>query len=103
MSDRLAELLRQRAQLQEQLAQLDRQIAAAASAMAPELPPSAPSASKIPSVPVVITDPDAIIGQYASDSNRLKTDVRKGCLLYAALALLLLILGIAGLLRFSRH
>jgi len=47
-----------------------------------------------PALALGATDPDAILSQYRSDERRLKTDVRKGCLLYSAVAFGLLILGV---------
>jgi hypothetical protein len=105
--DRLAELRRQRALLQQHSDWLDSEIAAAQAGAPPVAPPpsATPSAvvSALPApmpgpVPALdATDPDAILSQYRSDESRLKTDVRKGCLLYSAIAFLLLILGVFGL------
>lgn len=106
-SDRLVELLRQRAALQQQLAQLDHQIAeAGAEAMASSLggSPSPAHRTVTPShSTATVSDPDALIGQYASDPRTVSTDVRKGCLLYAGIALALLLLGLAVLLHFYKR
>ncbi len=113
MADRLAELLRQRALLQEHLAWLDQEIAAAsnrvvpAEAPAPVLPVAAPATLpvaaprpaqavlSIPSVPAAVPPEasplgDDILDQYRVPPQSLQTDVRKGCLLYFAGAFVLL-------------
>lgn len=107
--DRLAELRRQRALLQQHSDWLDREIAAAQAGATPvATPPPATPAAVISPLPVPVPgtgpapaldaiDPDTILSQYRSDESRLKTDVRKGCLLYSALAFLLLTLGVFGL------
>jgi hypothetical protein len=106
MSDRLQELLQQRALLQSHLAWVDREIAAASGPMssapahasdstasnAPAstgliVPPqsSGSSASRAPDA-----DAEEILAQYRLDSTSVQTDVRKGCLLYFFGAFLLL-------------
>jgi hypothetical protein len=105
MSDRLAELLRQRAALQEQLAQLDRQIAeakAATSALPRSTPPPAAFPKNI-SAESLSADPEAMISQYQTGTGQIATDVRKGCLLYAGVALAFFLFGIFLLLRFFHH
>jgi len=96
VSDRLAELQRQRALLQEHLAWLDREITAeqiksglTANAAAPAAetttsPAPEPRANPIP-------DADALIGQYSASPESLQSDVRKGCFFYVALATVALI------------
>jgi hypothetical protein len=91
VSDRLNELNRQRALLQEQLAWLDREIATEkmrSSLAEPQRSlhqePAPPVAS--PPVSAATTDADSILAQYRSDPTSLKNDVRKGCLLYFAIA-----------------
>lgn len=100
MPDRLAELRRQRALVQEHLAWLEREIAATESAggkIAAEVRPAIP-ASPLPrpsASPAPITPPsppsdasiDKLLEQYRSAPGSVKQDVRKGCLLYFALAL----------------
>lgn len=101
MSERLTELQRQRALIQNHLSWLDREIAAAQGL------PTSPQASPVPiSTPALshiaasITTPAAktlettdeleaerIIGQFHRDPNLLKTDTRRGCLTAFALAL----------------
>ena len=116
MPDRLAELARQRALVQEHLEWLDREIANAArkSSANPADPapsasfPSTPSVARLPQehaspahsdlntggTPVLPTDPDAILAQYRVAPATLQKDIRKGCFLYFAVALAVLVLGI---------
>ena len=109
MSDRLQELLQQRALLQSHLAWLDREIAAASGQKT--LPLSAPadatgrtsSDTSVP--PPALTSPppapinaptgtdaeaEQILAHYRLDTTSVRTDVRKGCLLYFFGAFLLL-------------
>ena len=118
MSERLAELRRQRALVQEHLAWLDREIAASSPPSAPE--PAAPSAAPPPPVRPTVqptalrqvappaarlaatsnsapVDADSILEQYRTAPGSLQSDVRKGCLLYFAGALALLALGVTAL------
>lgn len=125
MADRLAELLRQRALLQEHLAWLDREIAGASNSASPALaasplpdPRAAPLlAPSIPAPPITVrhlplaasapviapaadagaADPDVILEQYRVAPAALKTDIRKGCLLYFVGALVFVGLVVAGL------
>lgn len=115
MSDRLAELVRQRALVQEHLAWLNREIAAAAEAAktvpaasesttsgspaieAAPLPGSPPAAfhpavatSSSASKTAAAEDPDAIIARFQVAPGTVKQDVRKGCLLYFVGAFVLL-------------
>lgn len=131
MQDRLADLRRQRALIQEHLDWIDREIiraerqlqaghsAAHASATPAVIPPGALVGSAAPPAPAAqtlaplsaaaITTPphlaqaDAILDEYRVPTNTLKSDVRKGCLLYFAGAFVLLGAGIALLwLAFRR-
>jgi hypothetical protein len=112
MSDRLAELRRQRALVQEHLAWLDREIAAAEKISS--APTSAPALSSAPAsesrgIPSAATaaiasvaisdaaDSDAILEKYRVPPDTLKSDLRKGCFLYFAAAMLLFALGVVGL------
>jgi hypothetical protein len=123
MSDRLAELRRQRALMQEHLAWLDAEIAAAeksgAETPTPALVPApglratprvvslTPAATpKIAAVPTAspaaapaAIDPlaDKILEEYRVPEKSLHQDVRKGCFLYFAAALLLLGAAVVGL------
>ncbi len=120
MPDRLAELRRQRALIQEHLAWLDRQIAeAGGSTSAPASKPAAPqaeakavvaaalkassAATPPPESAEVTAAANAILDEYRSDPNSLKTDVRKGCFLYFFGALALVALGVAVLWWAFRH
>ena len=124
MSDRLQELRRQRALVQEHLAWLDREIAAAAGQPAPTTPaaPPLPSAeSPLPPVaapvvvPPVFTPPpapplppeiaataDAILDEYRVQPDSLKTNVKKGCFLYFFAALGLVVLAVLAF-YFAKH
>lgn len=103
MSDRLKELQRQRALIQEQLAWLDREIAATRSASTPNpvsITTSAPP-SKSPSLAPVSGDAAAaelaaeeIIAEYKTEVQALTGTVRRGCFLYFALALALFVLSV---------
>ena len=129
MSERLSELLRQRALLQQHLAWLDREIASATTptttpvastvplpapvalptlpVLAGAPPPVAPTAgiatigtgtATAPTSPLAVTpNPDAILDKYRTETRNLQQDVRKGCFLYFAAALLILALGVLGL------
>jgi len=107
MSDRLAELVRQRALVQEHLAWLNREITAAATAAKTTTTltsdvttkPAAPAAGSVvvpiastPTSPDTATpaDPDEIIARYQATPASVKQDVRKGCLLYFAAAFVVL-------------
>lgn len=117
MSDRLAELVRQRALVQEHLAWLNREIAAAAEAAKPAPVPDGPTTAgspaseattPSPSIPTATrpagaapvlpvappaaaaVDPDEIIARYQVAPTAMKQDLRKGCLLYFAGAFILL-------------
>ena len=92
MSDRLTELQRQRALIQEHLAWLDHEIAAA---QGRPLPPStatqaAPangglSTAKLPAASG--PDVEKIITQYQKDPNALTTDTKRGCLMAFGIAM----------------
>lgn len=87
MSDRLADLQRQRALAQEQVAWFDREIARESRPMPATLPPAAvPAAVK----PLAATrEPTAaeILARYQQDPVATEKDVKKGCYLYFACAL----------------
>jgi len=95
MSDRLQNLLRQRALIQEHLAWLEREISQADGV--PSLPPPA---NRPPQVAASTTTPaldpaseaEKILGRFQKDPSAVQTDTRRGCLLIVALAL-----GITGL------
>lgn len=113
MSDRLAELRRQRALVQEHLAWLDREMAMLEGPVsAPVVPPTTSgsrSTNPITGVPTAtgsvgssittFKDPaaDTILEEYRVAPTALKENVRKGCLLYFVAAFALLILVVAVL------
>ena len=119
MPDRLAEIRRQRALVAEHLAWLDREIAAAAPASAAPVAPTAPAVVPAPIAPL---DPAAILAAATAakpaaqisaapsieddiaekhlprrQPDSIQQDVRRGCLLYFAIAALLVI-GLCALL-----
>lgn len=121
MSDRLNELRRQRALVQQHLDWLDDEIASASGASAPTTPrplsppPSGYLASQAAAIarsapvptasvsapsddnPVVSATADAILAEYRVAPDSLKTDIRKGCLLYFFGALVLVAAGVTAL------
>lgn len=126
MPDRLAELRRQRALIQEHLAWLDREVAAlerhrvtpAPTALEPVTPApfvvgvntvsatvkSAPASTLstlsagLPAAPAIgstsVPAADDILEQYRVEPTALKQDIRKGCFLYFAAAMALLVMGV---------
>ena len=88
MSDRLAELRRQRDLLQQHLAWLDTEIAAESRA-----PTARPVVAPTPAAPTA--DPDAILRQIRADSGAAQARMKLGCWAAFAGAFLLLGLGIA--------
>jgi hypothetical protein len=94
MSDRLSELVRQRALVLEHLAWIDREIAQANMAApgvsrTPAVPfvtpvplPAAPAAPDVSTVAVPVDDADEVLEQYRVSRKAVHQDVRKGCLLY---------------------
>jgi hypothetical protein len=102
VSDRLAELRRQRQLLQEHLAWLDREIAATDSPPIDPAPIAVPAVNPATSKPAPVTpsgpdDADALLRQYTASPESLHQDVRKGCFLYFALASLAVIALVAVL------
>jgi hypothetical protein len=115
MPQRLAELRRQRALVQQHLDWLDREIARSAPAEsdtpraetplprepAPAAPMALPAAGASVSPPVPASPPateaDAILDRYRPSAGSLQSDVRKGCLLYFTVAMVLFGLGVVAL------
>jgi hypothetical protein len=122
MPDRLEELRRQRALMQQHLEWLDREIAAetdktrqaqtgvriatvVAAAVPKVSPPPAqspitetsPAAAARTVTPEAVSDPDTILEQYRVPQTSLHSDVRKGCFLYFAAALALFFAGVVAL------
>ena len=110
MSDRLTELQRHRAMLQEQLAWLDREIAALGGTKPSALPPTegiprpveparvaTPAISPLTSIRPTVPSPvaplasaksaDEIMAQYQTDTGSVQSKTRWGCFLYFFLAL----------------
>ena len=106
---RLDVLRRQRALVQQNLAWLDQEIAAEqaqTSSAAPSNPaanPDLPGPAGPASAAIAVADAEAIIEHYRSAEPNLKADVRRGCLLYATGALVLLIVVVLGLYVLLRH
>jgi hypothetical protein len=108
VSDRLAELQRQRALAQEQLAWFDREIAketgrapAAAPESAPAMVPYPPSARPVvvPVAPIAPTSDaatahvaDEIIAQYEKSPQSAAKDAKKGCYLWFVFGLGMLVI-----------
>lgn len=111
MSERLKDLQRQRALLQEHLAWLDREIAAeqgrpspspsGAAATLPAQITAQPSPAPRPTVPDD-RDADALIAQYREKTGDVKQDVRRGCFLYFAAAFAIVGLAVLALYLYSR-
>ena len=100
MTDRLEVLRQQRALVQEQLAWFDQEIAAltgpAPGAPTPPLSPTAAENAPAPVAapgPVLPRAPLPDFPEYRADPAGMQTAARRGCLMYAGLALLLLFLG----------
>jgi hypothetical protein len=109
MSERLNELRRQRALLQEHLAWLDREIAAeqghpppATAAVAPPAPLPAPTPASPATALASERDPDAILARYREQTGDLKQNVRRGCFLYFIAAFALVGLAVLALYFYSR-
>jgi len=98
MSDRLEELLRQRAAIQAHLAWLDREIAETAERLSPSIPPPAapakivsstkpePKPEEEPSVAESNAQAERIMADYKQDVGRQQSDIKRGCFLYLASA-----------------
>ena len=127
-SDRLAELRRQRAHVQEHLAWLDREIARSetdtdlvvrgesATALPAEptasdtradnpnaLSESGETAPTSPAAEEIEADAEAVMAEYRVASTELQDSVRRGCFLYFTVALLLLGAVVVGLYFALRH
>jgi hypothetical protein len=113
VSDRLAELQRQRALAQEQLAWFDREIAresglTASAPVAPAFVPSGPiiSAKVIDDSPndaVVARAADEIISQYQQAPANAAQDAKKGCYLWFAFLMMTVVLFGVGVYLVYRH
>lgn len=93
MSDRLTDLRRQRALVQQHLEWLDREIAAAQPRPAETnpTPPPTPPAAAAPSpvrVPILPTSTDPVVAEFAQpDPVNAARKAKQGCLLYLVVAL----------------
>jgi hypothetical protein len=118
VSDRLNELQRQRALVQEHLAWLDREIAAEAGGAHPAAAPqrlASQAGAPAPPRPTVLQQPsptptnlaqseavaDEILSKYHVEPQSLQTKVKRGCFMYFFLALLLVGLCALGLFLYS--
>ncbi len=106
-SDRLQELRRQRALEAERLAKLDREIAAASGSPTPPVPtvpPPALASGAAAAPPAEVTAAaEAMLDEYRVAPDALKSDVKKGCLLYFFGALGLFAMGVMVLYFAFRH
>lgn len=84
--ERLQELLRQRALVQQQLEWLDREIAATGDAY----PPSSPAPAATASRAVSSTPPEVSFPEYQPDPEGARQAARRGCFIMAAIILALL-------------
>ena len=123
MPDRLNELLRQRALIQEHLSWLDRQIITESDGISPLASRSTTSGQSaagkqllvstlLPFTPAGLPDPaqsnheaDAILADYKKDPQRQQTDVKRGCFLYflGALAFVSLVVFLFYFFYSRRH
>ena len=99
MSDRLQELLRQKALLAEQAAWLEREIAAE-QARAGVTPPSAVAIAPASPPPA---STEALFEQYRPNPQSVQQEVKRGCYLYFLGALVLLGLGVFAIYLVYRH
>lgn len=102
MTERLQKLLRQKALIQEHLVWIDREITDE-SGTVPPLPNTikpAPSATASDTASAA----EKILGQYNKDTNVVKTDARRGCLIMFFIGFAVFILAIAiGYSMYARH
>lgn len=104
MSDRLADLQRQRALAQEQVAWFDREIARETHPMPATLPPAAVPAAVKPLAASSDRTADEILAQYQRSPLATGKDVKKGCYLYFAFAMGAVVLFALGVyLLYSRE
>ena len=107
MPDRLTELHRQRALIQDHLTWLDQEIAVITGRSAEQGQNSAAGGRPTPPPPAAASaapdqEADAIITKFSADSINPVQSARKGCFIFFALALVLLGLGVYGLYLYSR-
>jgi len=108
MSDRLKDLQRQRALAQEQLDWLDREIARETGAVAarPSLPttPAGPDPANRPSSAAVAPSAEQILAQYQTRGRPMAEEVKRGCILYFIVGMILLVLAVGAvfLVKYKR-
>jgi hypothetical protein len=112
VSDRLRELQRQRALVQEHLAWLDREIAVETGINPKVLPvvkpattaPMSTSASPLSTETASgLVGAERIMAQYRQETDSTRSDVRKGCFLYLAMAFALVGLVVVALYFYSTN
>ena len=105
MSDRLPELQRQRALIQGHLAWLEQEIAAASGRPASQATHATTAPQPVNPSPAVTPaqdeNPEAIIAEYNSDPKGTVESMRNGCFRWFTVALVLLLLSMYGLYRYS--
>jgi hypothetical protein len=107
MTDRLQNLLRQRALLQEHLAWLNDEISEAEGI--PSLPNTTarPAQTIGPAAPSVVTSSDEaekILGQFQKEAGDMKTDTRRGCLMIFSITMGIFALAVfVGYYFYTRH
>ena len=104
MSDRLADLKRQRALAQEQVAWFDREIAKETKTSEGGQPPAAPvAAAPIVAVPTEAIA-DEIMAQHRESAESAAKDVKRGCYIWFAAAMsAVVLLAVAVYLIYSRR
>jgi hypothetical protein len=96
VSDRLAELQRQRELLRDHLAWIEREIAAESGLSRPEIPNPPPSARPVHREPVAAPEAEAILAEFRQPSLSIANQTKAGCIAYFALAVGLLALLVTG-------
>ena len=100
MTNRLQELLRQKALLEEHTAWLEREIAAEMARGPAPASPAIPTASAATAPTTANADAEGILGQYRSPAHSIHQQVLRGCVVYLAVALALLALSVLGIYYF---
>jgi hypothetical protein len=110
MSDRLPELQRQRALIQGHLAWLDQEIASAtgkpATPLITPLPVAKPAITATARPPAsAVEEPltDDLIAKFGTETQNSTESVRRGCYIFFAVALVILLVGVYGLYRYSKN
>jgi len=103
MSDRLQELLRQKALRAEQAAMLEREIAAKQAQTDMTSPAAAVATPASPPPASVDSSAAALLDQYRPNPRSVQQDVKRGCYLYFLGALVLLGLGVLAIYLAYRH